>query len=160
MKLRFRSDYWSAADINLWTVAICFAIALLILFAIFSGNRACLLMGLDGTAWVSMFDTQEMARAPFSQTGAEPLQGGFDAYYPAFREFAIPSLLAMPFSAAGASKVATYVIYAALMIIATYALACWAELCWRWWPCPPISMAQAGPMEFTIWRPTWRNRLR
>ena len=63
MKLRFRSDFWSTNDVNLWTAATYFG-ALVILFVIFSGNRACLLMGHDGTAWVNAFDTQEMAREP------------------------------------------------------------------------------------------------
>ena len=123
MRLRFRSHFWFANDINLWTLATLFGMALAIMFVIFFGNRACLLMGLDGTAWVSAFDTQEMARDPFTQSGVEPLQGGFDAYFPAFREFSVPNMLTMVFAGAGADKVTTYTIYAALMIVATYMLA-------------------------------------
>jgi hypothetical protein len=109
---------------NGWVVATYFAIIVVLLSVIFSINRECLLIGLDGTAWVIGFDIQQMAREPFTQSGVDPLQGQFDAYFPAFREFSMPNLLAMVFTGGGgAGKVATYTIYAALMIVATYAMA-------------------------------------
>ena len=124
MKLQYRSDFWSMHDMSAWTAASYFGITLVLMFVIFSKNHACLLIGLDGTAWINGFDIQQMAREPFTQSGVDTLQGEFDAYFPAFREFSIPNFLAMVLTGGGgADKVATYTIYAALMIVATYAMA-------------------------------------
>src|SRR5215469_7491124 len=74
-----------------------------ILCLIFLGNSSCLSMGLDGATWVAEFAAQ-VARQPFSQLGVDPVQGNFDAYYPALREFFLPELLSLVFGLAGVGK--------------------------------------------------------
>ncbi len=93
-----------------------------VLFAIFSHNVACLLIGLDGTSWVIAFKAQA-ARLAFSQFGVDPLQGNFDAYYPALREYFLPDALSLALTGADAGKATTYTIYGALMMATTYWLA-------------------------------------
>jgi hypothetical protein len=43
-----------------------------------------------------------MARTPYTQFGVDPLQGSFEAYDPAFREYFLPDALAMAFTGDGA----------------------------------------------------------
>ena len=93
----------------------------LILYFIFSSNVGCLLFGLDGTSWVIGFKAQ-VARQPLSQLGVDPLQGNFDAYFPAFREYFLPEVLALVLKGTDASKAVTYTAYAMLMVFASYCL--------------------------------------
>jgi hypothetical protein len=91
----------------------------LILYFIFSSNVSCLLFGLDGTSWVLEFKRQA-ARQPFSQLGVDPVQGNFDAYFPAFREYFLPEALALLAKGTDAGKPLTYTAYAMLMVFTTY----------------------------------------
>lgn len=93
----------------------------LILYFIFSSNVGCLLFGLDGTSWVIGFKAQA-ARQALSQLGVDPLQGNFDAYFPAFREYFLPEVLALLLKGTDASKAVTYTAYAMLMVFASYCL--------------------------------------
>ena len=93
-----------------------------VLFVVFSHNVACLLIGLDGTSWVIAFKAQA-ARLAFSPLGVDPLQGNFDAYYPALREYFLPEALSLALTGADAGKIATYTTYGALMMATTYWLA-------------------------------------
>jgi hypothetical protein len=92
-------------------------------FLVFSNNSSCLFFTLDGSYWAFMHDLQVISRAPFTQLGADPVQGSFDAYVPPFREYLLPNLMAMPFSAGSPDKVVTYTIYAGYMILSVYLLA-------------------------------------
>jgi hypothetical protein len=94
----------------------------LVLYVIFTHNQSCLLCHLDGLLWITRFAVQD-GRIPFSQLGVDPLQGNFDAYLPAFREYFLPEALALPFNQAGPSKVLIYTTYGILMVASTYALA-------------------------------------
>lgn len=110
-------------DASFRTVAMYLGVFLVVLAAVFSNNAACLLCGLDGTAWSIALDAQAMARLPYSQLGVDPYQGLFDAYYPAYRELLLPSALAMLVGVASVSKAVTYFTYAALLLVSTYILA-------------------------------------
>jgi hypothetical protein len=79
--------------------------------------------GLDGSYWASTFDLQAISRTPFTQLGADPIQGNFDAYVPTLREYLLPNLLVMPFADGNPDKATTYTIYAGLMILSVYLLA-------------------------------------
>jgi hypothetical protein len=92
-------------------------------FLVFSNNSSCLFFTLDGSYWAFMHDLQVISRAPFTQLGADPVQGNFDAYVPPFREYLLPNLMAMPFSAGSPDKAVTYTIYAGSMIFSVYLLA-------------------------------------
>jgi hypothetical protein len=111
------TDSVSASAIFLYAVAF-----VAVLSVIFSNNVACLLIGLDGTSWVIAFKAQA-ARLAFSQLGVDPLQGNFDAYYPALREYFLPEALSLPLTGIDAGKAATYTVYGALMMSTTYWLA-------------------------------------
>ena len=67
--------------------------SVLVLSLVFSANSACLFMGLDGTDWMLEFKKQAISRLPYSQLGADALQGSFDAYTPTFREYFLPQIL-------------------------------------------------------------------
>jgi hypothetical protein len=86
-------------------------------------NNACLFMSLDGTAWRITLDAQAADRTAFSQSGVDPYQGSFDAYYPAYREYLVPSALSMLVGSSIPGKTATYTIYAAFLLIASYLMA-------------------------------------
>ena len=98
------------------------AAAVAFLLVSFVANEDCLLHGLDGTDWVQLFDAQKANRTPFSQTGADAFQGNFDAYYPTFREYLLPSALTLPFGS-NPGKPLTYTVYGLCMLFCAYALA-------------------------------------
>src|SRR4051794_26451482 len=99
---------------SLRALAIYVGIIVIVLFVIFSNNVDCLLLGLDGTSWALGFEAQT-GRNAFSQLGVDPLQGSFDAYYPAFREYFLPEALSLLLTGRDASKAATFTVYGALM---------------------------------------------
>jgi hypothetical protein len=92
-------------------------------FLVFSNNSPCLFFTLDGSYWMITQDLQTISRTPFTQIGADPIQGSFDAYMPVFREYLLPNLVAMPFSDGIPGKAVTYTIYAGSMIVSVYLLA-------------------------------------
>jgi len=94
-----------------------------VLAAGFAENGNCMLHGNDGAAWKVMLDAQATDRAPFSDSGVDPYQGDFDAYYPVFREYLLPSLLTMPFASGMPNTFVTYLIYAGFMLLAAYTFA-------------------------------------
>jgi hypothetical protein len=78
-------------------VALYFFVFVGLAFLIFSNNSPCLFFTLDGAYATITHDLQPIARTPFTQLGADPLQGNFDAYFPPFQEYLLPNLLAMLF---------------------------------------------------------------
>src|SRR6266508_2555667 len=105
------------------SVVLFFSVFVGLAFLVFSNNSSCLFFTLDGSYWAFMHDLQVISRAPFTQLGADPVQGNFDAYVPPFREYLLPNLMAMPFSAGSPDKAVTYTIYAGSMIFSVYLLA-------------------------------------
>lgn len=75
-------------------VALHFFVFVGLAFLIFSNNPSCLFFTLDGEYAIITRDLQAIARKPFTQFGADPLQGNFDAYLPPFQEYLLPNLLA------------------------------------------------------------------
>jgi hypothetical protein len=90
---------------------------------IFAENRPCLLLGLDGQGWRIAIEEQAAFRAPFTQTGADPLQGSFDIYFPTFREYLAPDLVSMLATGGTAGRALTYLVYAVLLTVSTALLA-------------------------------------
>jgi hypothetical protein len=117
-----RSGFWEAQDLSALTVAGYSVASILALSLLFSANSACLFLGLDGTAWMLGFKAQAISRMPYTQIGADALQGSFDAYNPAFREYFLPEVLSRIFRGANAGKVMTYSVYAGLLIFSTFVL--------------------------------------
>jgi hypothetical protein len=103
-------------------VAMHFFVFVGLAFLIFSNNSSCLFFTLDGGYAIITRDLQAIARTPFTQLGADPLQGNFDAYFPPFQEYLLPNLLAMLFGDGNPAKATTYTIYAGLMILSVYVL--------------------------------------
>jgi len=103
-------------------VALHFFVFVGLAFLIFSNNSSCLFFTLDGIYATITRDLQSIARTPFTQLGADPLQGSFDAYFPPFQEYLLPNLLAMLVGDANPAKATTFTIYAGLMIVSVYAL--------------------------------------
>jgi hypothetical protein len=103
-------------------VALHFFVFVGLAFLIFSNNSSCLFFAHDGAYATIARDVQAIARTPFTQLGADPLQGNFDAYWPPFQEYLLPNLLAMLFGDGNSAKATTYTIYAALMILSVYVL--------------------------------------
>jgi hypothetical protein len=87
-----------------------------------SCNQACLLYHFDGNQWQILFDVQREFRTPFAQVGADPLQGNFDTYFPAFREYLLPHFLALLSGLSNAGKAASYSIYASFLTFSAYVL--------------------------------------
>src|SRR5262249_43234003 len=101
-------------------VALFFFVFISLAYLVFSNNSPCLFFTLDGSYWRIAHDLQTIPRTPFTQVGADPIQGNFDAYFPPFREYLLPNLLVMPFRHGIAGKAVTYTIYASSMIISVY----------------------------------------
>jgi hypothetical protein len=113
--LKYRPD----VDIRL---ALHFVVFLGLAFLVFRNNPSCLFFTLDGSYSVATQDLQAISRMPFTQLGADPVQGSFDAYEPVVREYLLPALLTMPFMDGNPGKAMTYTIYAGLMILSVYLL--------------------------------------
>ncbi len=96
---------------------------LLILWYGFDLRRECLLQGLDGNVWRINLEVQAEFRTPYGPFVTDPLQGMFDAYFPAYREYLAPYFLAL---VAGVESVTTsfvYFAYSALAMLAVFLLA-------------------------------------
>jgi hypothetical protein len=96
-------------------VALHFFVFVGLAFLVFSNNSSCLFFTLDGAYAIITHDLQAVARTPFTQLGADPLQGNFDAYFPPFQEYLLPNLLAMVFGDGNPAKATTFTIYASLI---------------------------------------------
>src|SRR5262249_6606963 len=103
--------------------ALQFLIFMIIAFLIFSKNSSCLFYGMDGSYWASTLNLPSISRTPFTQLGADPVQGNFDAYLPTFREYLLPYAIVRPFTAMKPNDATIYTIYAGLMILSLYLLA-------------------------------------
>jgi len=99
------------------------AASLGVLFFSFAENKDCLLFGLDGVAFRLMFHAQTVYRALFTDTGVDPFQANFDAWYPNFPEYLLPSGLALLFTGAIPGRAATYFGHGMFLLAAAYALA-------------------------------------
>jgi hypothetical protein len=104
-----------------WQVAVSAGL-LAVLWYGFRLHERCLLQGLDGNAWRIGFEVQREFRTPFSQLVSDPLQGMFDAYFPAFPEYLAPYLLWRIAGIHDLGKALVYFTYAAIAMGATYAL--------------------------------------
>jgi hypothetical protein len=113
-----RSETFSGGVVGLFLLSF-FAL----LYFSFFLNEDCLLFGLDGAAWRIMLNAQAHYRTVFTQTGTDPFQGSFDAWYPSRPEYLLPSALGLLFNGAIPSKAATYFGYGAFLLATSYALA-------------------------------------
>jgi len=100
-----------------------FSVVLLAFWVSFSANVTCLLHGFDGTDWTMTLDVQASNRTLFSQSGVDPLQGSFDAYFPVSREYLLPNVLTWALGTGSPSGPFMYWVYTLLMFVAAYALA-------------------------------------
>ena len=98
-------------------------VALGVLGFSFAENKDCLLFGLDGTEWRIMLKAQTVYRSLFTYAGVDPFQGSFDAWYPVYPEFLLPSGLGLLFSGSVPGRVVTYFIYGAFLLLAAHTLA-------------------------------------
>ena len=94
-----------------------------VLYFSFTENKDCLLFGLDGAAWRIMLHAQTVYRSLFTYTGVDPFQGSFDAWYPDFPEFLLPSGLGLLLTGSVPGRVMTYFVYGIFLLFAAYTLA-------------------------------------
>jgi hypothetical protein len=94
-----------------------------VLYFSFTRNDSCLLYGLDGNGWTITLSAQAANRTPFSQTGVDALEGSFDAYFPLFVEYLVPSVLTDVAAHAMPGKALTYFGYAVFLFFAAYIIA-------------------------------------
>jgi hypothetical protein len=115
---------WTGAEPLSGRVALAFAIAMFAIFWFsFYHNQDCLMLGLDGTWYHTMFAYEAVDRLAYSQTGVDALSGNFDAWYPLSPVFLLPHALAMLFSATPPGKAFVYMVFGAFLASAIYVLA-------------------------------------
>jgi len=112
-------------------IALLIAAILAVLYWSYDFNRSCLMVGLDGSSYFTYLDEQASNREPFTQTGVDASQANFDAYYPLFREYLLPSALTLFFSAEMPGKTTIYFVFALLCLFAFYVSARSIEVEWR-----------------------------
>ena len=101
-----------------------FAIVLAAIFWFsFSRNQDCLMLGLDGTWYRTMFAYETVDRPSYSQTGVDALSGNFDAWYPLSPGFLLPHTLALPFSDTPPGKAFIYSVFSVFLAFAICVLA-------------------------------------
>jgi hypothetical protein len=105
------------------TTAMLLLIFLAILYFSFAQNTDCLLYGLDGALWRIMLQAQTTYRSLFTQTGVDPFQGSFDAWYQDRPEFLLPSGLGLLLTGSIPSNVVTYFVYGVFLFVAMYTFA-------------------------------------
>jgi hypothetical protein len=114
----------SLADADLPTILV--LLLLLVLFVALywslSHNENCLMHGFDGISSYTEIAYQAN-RTYFTQTGADPVQGMFDAYYPAMREYLMPTAVWAIFSEATPSKTDIYTCYSLFLLLSVYGCA-------------------------------------
>jgi hypothetical protein len=104
--------------------AAAFAVVGIAIFCLsFWQNQVCLMLGLDGIWYRTMFAYEALNRFPFSQTGVDALSGNFDAWYPLNPEYLLPHALALLFSAAAPAKSFIFVVFSIFLASAIYAVA-------------------------------------
>ena len=115
---------WIGAEPLSGYAVLAFAVVLIAIFWFsFSRNQDCLMLGLDGTWYRTMFAYEAVDRLAYGQTGVDALSGNFDAWYPLSPGSLLPHVLAMPFGATPPGKVFIYVVYSAFLAFAIYAVA-------------------------------------
>jgi len=115
---------WSGTEPLSVGAACAFALLIFVLFvAGFSANQPCLMLGLDGTWYRTMFDYEAIDRAWFTQTGVDALSGNFDAWYPLRPEFLLPHSLGLLFGSTAPSKTFIFVVFSTFLATAIYAVA-------------------------------------
>jgi hypothetical protein len=113
------------------SIALLIAVILAVLYWSYDFNRSCLMVGLDGSSYITYLDDQAGNREPFTQTGVDASQANFDAYYPLFREYLLPSALTLLFSTEMPSKTTIYFVFGLLCLFAFYVSARVIEVEWR-----------------------------
>jgi hypothetical protein len=99
------------------------AIAIAIFCLSFWQNQACLMQGLDGAWYRTMFAYEAYDRPLFSQAGVDALSGNFDAWYPLSPEYLLPHALTLLFSATPPAKPFIFVVFSIFLGSAIYAVA-------------------------------------
>jgi len=99
------------------------AVAVAIFGLSFWQNQVCLMLGLDGTWYRSMFAYEALDRPLFSQTGVDALSGNFDAWYPLSPEYLLPHALALLFGSTSPAKPFIFVVFSVFLASAIYAVA-------------------------------------
>ncbi len=118
----FRAQ-WTGTEPLSRRAVLAFAIVIFGIFWFsFSGNQDCLMFGLDGTWYRTMFANEAVDRLAYGQTGVDALSGNFDAWYPLSPGFLLPHALAMLFGTPP-GKAFIYLVFAAFLASAIYALA-------------------------------------
>jgi hypothetical protein len=112
-----------AESLSACAIAAFAVVAIAILWLGFWQNQACLMHGLDGVWYRTMFDYEALDRPLFSQTGVDALSGNFDAWYPLSPEYLLPHALALPFSAVPPGKPFIFVVFSIFLAVAIYAVA-------------------------------------
>ncbi len=101
-----------------------FAVIAIAIFCLsFWQNQVCLMLGLDGTWYRTMFAYEALDRPLFSQTGVDALSGNFDAWYPLSPEYLLPHALALLFSATPPPKPFIFVVFGIFLASSIYAAA-------------------------------------
>jgi hypothetical protein len=114
---------WTGTEPLSGRAVLAFAAVLLGIFWFsFSRNQDCLMFGLDGTWYRTMFANEAVDRLNYGQTGVDALSGNFDAWYPLSPGFLLPYALALPFGLTP-GKTFIYFVFAGFLAIAIYVLA-------------------------------------
>lgn len=104
-------------------VAAVAVIAIAIFCLSFWQNQVCLMLGLDGTWYRTMFASEALDRPLFSQTGVDALSGNFDAWYPLSPEYLLPHALTLLFSATPPAKPFIFVVFSIFLASSIYVVA-------------------------------------
>jgi hypothetical protein len=101
-----------------------FTAAAVALFCLsFWENQPCLMLGLDGAWYRTMFASEAIDRLPYSQLGVDPLSGSFDAWYPLNPEYLLPHALKLLFNPSPPGKPFIFVVFSIFLASSIYAVA-------------------------------------
>jgi hypothetical protein len=110
-------------DIRPCSVGLYLLLAAVVLFFSFSQHPSCLFTGTDGNLFTILMATERLFRIPFSQLGASPLEGNFDAYLTLNRDYLVSEAIGRIFAGGTPSKPLTFAVCSMFLVICGYAMA-------------------------------------
>jgi hypothetical protein len=114
----------SKKELPLWLVAAYLVVCIVVLYYSFALHPDCLFTGTDGNFIRIVLETEKSFRIPFSQFGASPVEGNFDAYLPLFnRDYLFAEVIGRVITSGTPSKAQIFTSCSVFLVCCGYLLA-------------------------------------
>src|SRR5262249_24470515 len=101
-------------------VAALLILSTIVFYLSFAAHPNCLFIGTDGRGLQILMHTLKEFKPPFSQVGADPFEGNFDAYVPLNRDYLVSEALGRLIASGAPSKAFTFTVNAIFLVLCGY----------------------------------------